>query len=417
MSKIIGKRPPTEKTPGILGQEYIDSTTGKTYVCTHVNYGAVNDEPAGEIEGRYTWVEGSGGISDPKDIPDMYYEDEGKIFIIENFNMSDTYHHGMGNMKCPLDPVANFDNLEDGQKCYLDFNGVVYEGSFISSGNARVNFENVEFNGKTFPITVYTDEIAMSNAYMIDNSIWDTVTISAYIPGMVINHIKTKYIKDMYGEEPAEEYILKNFDLSVVYKDPMGTGSVEYEFEESINFDNLTEGQRCYLRLDGEEYFCTYEGITGHPEPEMIFSGVIWKDNWYDIYIDPSDNELIISGQSSEPSLWQGAKIDVYTKGVKINTIPEKYLPQPITFVVDESDNVTVPRPFEEIYTLAINGYMDFQLDQSVSVSGNLKRLRAIQTMTAGPSSLAIFFVDMAGGSPTIMLNSDGTAKVIYATE
>lgn len=472
MSKIIGKRPPTEKTPGILGQEYIDSTTGKTYVCTHVNYGAVNDEPAGEIEGRYTWEEGSGGgasswndladkpfyeeaikidtfewdgdtdglvevvaesttdifyrISDniptvddvqngviiidntgqrkettneqisyhynnfgvvvnwnwvfivspsdnyilncdggpiggqlsfskagiyvrkidanypasitipgysgfenssdtltwdgnvdgleravivhrwglfqtsnltptiddiqngiiinrddeelilpsdeilrnydtygvitdefsnfciipsdnyelyledrrvtatfpkaglylysdqysgyhiksikipgcnifdgvgvkqldPKYIKDMYYETKKTEYILENFNLGGTYHHGMGNMKCPLNPVANLNNLEDGQKCYLDFNGTIYEGMFISSGNPRMIFENVEFNGKTFPITVYTDDIAMSDAYMIDDTVWDTANISVYAEVVDVHGIDPKYLPD-----------------------------------------------------------------------------------------------------------------------------------------------------------------------------------------------------------------------------
>lgn len=34
MSKIVRNGAPTSTTPGILGQECYDKTTGKTYVCT-----------------------------------------------------------------------------------------------------------------------------------------------------------------------------------------------------------------------------------------------------------------------------------------------------------------------------------------------------------------------------------------------
>ena len=374
MSKIIGKRPPTEKTPGILGQEYIDSTTGKTYVCTYVNYGAVNDEPAGEIEGRYTWVEGSGGGAsswndlkdrpfdeetseivifpeeeliyddsyrafiiftpftlvvgeeyivnwdgkeyiftaeqfgpsimlgstgvlngdvtipfailcggfgdeifaevstlpgvthavmsikqrknvvrtlDPKYIKDMYYETKKTEYILENFNLGGTYHHGMGNMVCPLDPVVNFDNLEDGQKCYLDFNGTIYEGIFISSGNPRMNFENVEFNGKTFPISVSADDVTMSNAYMPDNSVWSTANISVYVEVVDVHGIDPKYLGDV------------NAHFEAIHSEINGRFTPVYEILNSLNTTYCTKDELAELCTKDElAELCTKDELA-----------------------------------------------------------------------------------------------------------------------------------------------------------
>lgn len=58
MSKIIGTGAPTSTTPGIVGQEYYDKITKKSYICTDADY-----EPGdrvGEIDGTYVWEERSG---------------------------------------------------------------------------------------------------------------------------------------------------------------------------------------------------------------------------------------------------------------------------------------------------------------------------------------------------------------------
>ena len=57
MSKIVGKKPPTIKTPGILGQEYVDSTSGALYRCVKVNH--VTGPITGEMDAEYIWTPNS----------------------------------------------------------------------------------------------------------------------------------------------------------------------------------------------------------------------------------------------------------------------------------------------------------------------------------------------------------------------
>lgn len=53
MSKILGNGKPTNKTPGIVGQEYIDKLTGTSYMCTKVNH--VTGDRSGESDAVYIW--------------------------------------------------------------------------------------------------------------------------------------------------------------------------------------------------------------------------------------------------------------------------------------------------------------------------------------------------------------------------
>lgn len=346
-----------------------------------------------------------------KYIKDMYYETGEIEYILENFNLGGTYHHGMGNMMCPLDPVVNFDNLEDGQKCYLDFNGVVYEGSFISSGNARVNFENVEFNGKTFPITVYTDEIAMSDAYMADNSVWSTANISVYIGGIEVHTIDPKYIKDMYYSEGGRVYEYKNEDLSTITQGSQGMGRVTLS-KTSCEF---SKGQTWYFEYAGNTYVTVPSNDNG-----LFFSNVYSPDypdsRPMSFSFNSGSNTVGIGSAFDVPRNWEGLTFSLYIDNEVVHTIPEKYLPQPITFVEDNSGNVTAPLPFEEIYTRAKNGFMDFNLKcYSPSVT-SFRFLRATESMSFENSSLAIFFVNNVGTSICVELHSDGTTKLTYSS-
>lgn len=53
MSKILGNGKPTNKTPGIVGQEYIDKLTGTSYICTEVKHTA--GLQSGESDSAYAW--------------------------------------------------------------------------------------------------------------------------------------------------------------------------------------------------------------------------------------------------------------------------------------------------------------------------------------------------------------------------
>lgn len=105
MSKILGNGKPTNTTPGIVGQEYLDKASGITYVCTKVNH--VPGEYCGESDGVYTWEEAGGASSwnDLKDKP-FGYESLGSIVfdgtlpvstIISNYTTC--AHEGESQMK------------------------------------------------------------------------------------------------------------------------------------------------------------------------------------------------------------------------------------------------------------------------------------------------------------------------------
>ena len=79
MSKTIGKGVPTSATPGIPGQEYYDIETGKSYICTAVNYNP--DEIIGEIAGSCVWEEEISSL--PDTVATKAYVDE-MLGVIEN---------------------------------------------------------------------------------------------------------------------------------------------------------------------------------------------------------------------------------------------------------------------------------------------------------------------------------------------
>ena len=60
MSKILGNGAPTINTPGAVGQEYLDKSTGTVYMCTQAKHYPAGK--SGESDGEYTW-EPAGGSS------------------------------------------------------------------------------------------------------------------------------------------------------------------------------------------------------------------------------------------------------------------------------------------------------------------------------------------------------------------
>lgn len=76
MAKIIGHGAPTNKTPGSVGQEYLDKDTKTIYTCTNVK--CITSMKSGEIDEVYEWTpQGGGGASSWNDLTDRpFYENK-----------------------------------------------------------------------------------------------------------------------------------------------------------------------------------------------------------------------------------------------------------------------------------------------------------------------------------------------------
>ena len=87
MSKILGRGVPTEKTYGILGQEYIDTLTGERYICT--KSATVTSDKVGEADHRCEWeLEGSGGTGGGLSIKSITFTDRATMYTWLNDNSS-----------------------------------------------------------------------------------------------------------------------------------------------------------------------------------------------------------------------------------------------------------------------------------------------------------------------------------------
>lgn len=99
MSKILGNGAPTINTPGAVGQEYLDKSTGTVYMCTQAKHYPAGK--SGESDGEYTW-EPAGGSASWNDLTDKPFGEEGPAPIIFDGKlegMTVITHPGEENMK------------------------------------------------------------------------------------------------------------------------------------------------------------------------------------------------------------------------------------------------------------------------------------------------------------------------------
>lgn len=329
MPKIIRRGAPNSKTPGVLGQEYLDKDTKKTYICTHVD--VEPGDRSGETTATYTWTpEGSGGgggvsWNDLTDKP--FYEEPGKDYILKDLDLAPMEYEGQGVMY--FNPVLNIDSIPTGKPILLDFFGKTYVGEDDRSDNNGIRFYGVSFD---YPdeygtrtdarIRLRNNYFSIENGYTADLSFWAGVKASVYTEGTEVHTLDPKYIKDMYYSEMALKPLIKDYTFTT--KTSGNEIRKHYIYAGDLNYyPTLVVGDTYTITVDGVDYKVVATKNSGIPEN---------ADGDYDftqcpVYIGQgsSGNVVFITetpGETHTVSFYHDGDMEEV-----VHTIPEKYLP------------------------------------------------------------------------------------------
>lgn len=193
---------------------------------------------------------------DPKFIKDMYYSTKGGSWktIIENQTVTCVQENETS--YSAIDPFSLTLTIGDTYKVIWD--GTEYECICVADGGApyigdiEVSSGNIE--GASIPFLIGV----MGATVFVYGSEGDH-TVEIQQPGEVINHIKPKYIKDMYYTEQEGKDVLPSQDLEFV---SIGDNMYQYPGDSlfGIEPDKIYE-----VTWDGTTYECV--GVKFVPEP------------------------------------------------------------------------------------------------------------------------------------------------------
>ena len=213
MSKILGRGVPTEKTYGILGQEYIDTLTGERYICT--KSATVTSDKVGEADHRCEWeLEGSGGTGGGLSIKSITFTDRATAhaWFVANADKFLKAILSMGPDNEPIQKVSATDLIIEGDN----------DSKYVSLSVFSYNVNNTMVEPYVTEIRL-TDSDTQMNQGLIGGSNGETHTPDEYWPAFNIK-ITVYYI----GENESED---------------VGDSGESYEsFEVPSSFDNNGDG-------------------------------------------------------------------------------------------------------------------------------------------------------------------------------
>ena len=198
MAKIIGRGAPTDKTYGILGQEYMDKLTGKRYIC--IKSATVTSDKAGEADHICEWVEESagGGASSWNDLKDKPFGDDTPEPI--------TWDGEIGERECVVNPDDESFKLVKVSDIPLSVESLI-GGEFtitpiVAPSTARVSAPPTD--DITFTITEDDIESPMDGFLIVDSDAILSIDLDSLesVPGVVLT-------RGVYFTNYSDAYVSK----------------------------------------------------------------------------------------------------------------------------------------------------------------------------------------------------------------
>lgn len=246
---IIGKHPPTEDTPGVVGQEYFDESTDTQYIC--VNVAHITSKIPGEHDCKYEWKVDSGSDGGlPKPIPYEYMPEGypkvemGDVTVLEEQTISG-FVEGYGFYNAPI----SFNEIEVGRTYTVVFDGVSYEcvGCFYEGvlylGN-RVLIDGAAESAPEPFVILYAPR--GSNLILCATS-EESHTVAIYTTGENIEPVAYKFMPDGYPKE--ETRVVFSVEDALFAQESNG---VYFNVEPIPGF--LIIGEKYTVEWDGIKY-------------------------------------------------------------------------------------------------------------------------------------------------------------------